>query len=47
LAGVHDVLTKSYGSNTPQNLVRATFNGLRQLVTREEVEQLRGIKLAG
>lgn len=47
LAGVHDVLTKSYGSNTPQNLVRATFNGLRQLVTREEVEQLRGVKLAG
>ncbi len=47
LAGVHDVLTKSYGSNTPQNVVRATFDGLRQLVSREEVEQLRGIKLAG
>ncbi len=47
LAGVHDVLTKSYGSNPPQNVVRATFDGLRQLVSREEVEQLRGIKLAG
>ncbi|MGD2108389.1 MAG: 30S ribosomal protein S5 [Phycisphaerae bacterium] len=47
LAGVHDVLTKSYGSNTPRNLVRATFNGLMQLVNREEVERLRGVKLVG
>ncbi len=47
LAGVHDVLTKSYGSNSPKNLVRATFNGLMQLVSREEVERLRGVKLAG
>ena len=47
LAGVHDVLTKSYGSNTPQNLARATLNGLLSLVTREEVESLRGVKLVG
>ncbi len=47
LAGVKDVLTKSYGSNTPKNLVRATFDGLMQLVTREEIERLRGVKLAG
>lgn len=47
LAGVHDVLTKSYGSNSPKNLVRATYNGLRQLVSREDVERLRGVKLAG
>ncbi len=47
LAGLHDVLTKSYGSNSPKNLVRATFDGLRQLVTREDVEALRGVKLAG
>lgn len=47
LAGVHDVLTKSYGSNSPKNLVRATYNGLMQLVSREEVERLRGVKLAG
>lgn len=46
LAGVHDVLTKSYGSNSPKNLVRATMNGLQQLVTREEVEKLRGVTLA-
>ena len=47
LAGYHNVLTKSYGSNSPKNLVRATLNGLMQLVTREQVEALRGVKLAG
>ncbi|UCE58834.1 MAG: 30S ribosomal protein S5 [Phycisphaerales bacterium] len=47
LAGLHDVLTKSFGSNSPKNLVRATMNGLSQLMTREEVERLRGVKLAG
>lgn len=47
LAGVHDVLTKSYGSNGAKNLVRATLAGLRQLVSREEVEELRGVQLSG
>jgi small subunit ribosomal protein S5 len=47
LAGVRDVLTKSYGSNSPKNLVRATFAGLTGLVSREEVERLRGVQLAG
>lgn len=46
LAGFHDVLTKSFGSNSPLNLVYATFYGLIGLITREEVEALRGIKLA-
>jgi len=46
LAGVHDILTKSYGSNTPRNLVYATFDGLMQLVGREEVEKLRGVALS-
>lgn len=45
LAGVHDVLTKSYGSNSPKNLVRATFTGLRSLINQEEVERLRGVTL--
>ncbi|MHC4610086.1 MAG: 30S ribosomal protein S5 [Planctomycetota bacterium] len=46
LAGVHDVLTKSYGSTSPKNLVRATFLGLTSLLNPEELERLRGVKLA-
>jgi small subunit ribosomal protein S5 len=47
LAGVHDVLTKSYGSNGPKNLVQATLDGLMSLMNREDIERLRGVKLAG
>ncbi len=46
LAGVHDVLTKSYGSTSPKNLVRATFEGLVSLFDPKEIESLRGVKLA-
>jgi small subunit ribosomal protein S5 len=46
LAGVHDVLTKSYGSNSPKNLVRATYLGLVNLMNQEQIEGLRGVKLA-
>ncbi|UCG34130.1 MAG: 30S ribosomal protein S5 [Phycisphaerales bacterium] len=45
-AGVHDVLTKAYGSTSPKNLVQATMAGLRQLRTYEAVQDLRGVKLA-
>ncbi len=47
LAGVKDVLTKSYGSNSPKNLVRAALHGLTSLVNRDDIERLRGVKLAG
>ena len=47
LAGVHDVLTKSHGSTSPKNLCRATLNALQSMLSREEVETLRGVKLAG
>jgi len=45
LAGVQDVLTKVYGSANPVNLVKATFDGLCQLRSREQVEKLRGVKI--
>ncbi|TDL30535.1 30S ribosomal protein S5 [Jeotgalibacillus sp. S-D1] len=42
LAGVADILSKSLGSNTPINMVRATINGLLQLKRAEDVAKLRG-----
>ena len=43
--GVHNVLTKAYGSTNPVNMIKATFDALGQLRTKEQYEELRGIKL--
>lgn len=43
LAGVHDVLTKVYGSTTTKNVVKATMDGLLKLRSTESVGQLRGV----
>ena len=42
LAGVADILSKSLGTNTPINMVRATIDGLKQLKSAESVAKLRG-----
>jgi small subunit ribosomal protein S5 len=42
LAGVHDVLAKCYGSTNPANVVRATFNGLRDMASPDSVAARRG-----
>ncbi|GAY73259.1 30S ribosomal protein S5 [Lentilactobacillus kosonis] len=43
LAGIDDVTSKRLGSNTPVNVIRATFEGLKALRNAEEVSALRGV----
>jgi small subunit ribosomal protein S5 len=43
--GIHDILTKSFGSNNAVSLVKATFEALQQLRPKLEVERLRGVNL--
>ncbi len=46
LAGVRNVLTKSYGSTNPVNLVKATIEAIKLLRRQEDVERLRGVKIS-
>jgi len=42
VVGVHNVLAKSQGSNNPQNLVRATINGLKNITSPDSIAAKRG-----
>jgi small subunit ribosomal protein S5 len=41
-AGVQNVLTKSIGTTNPHNVIKATFDALKQLKSRESVAAMRG-----
>ena len=45
-AGIRNILTKSFGSNNPTNLVKATMDALQQLRTRNDIERLRGVNIS-
>jgi len=44
--GIHNILTKSFGSNNPITLVKATISALQSLRPQHEVERLRGVTLS-
>lgn len=45
MAGIKNILSKSYGSTNPINLIKATFHALAQLRTPQEVADLRQVEL--
>jgi small subunit ribosomal protein S5 len=45
LAGIHDILSKSLGTQNPINLVKATVAGLQALRTPRDVAELRGLSI--
>jgi len=44
-AGIKNILTKCYGKRNPLNVAKATLMGLKALRTKEEVGELRGVKI--
>ena len=44
--GVQDVVSKSIGSSSPYNMVRATFNGLKSIQSPRGIAARRGIKVS-
>ena len=44
-AGIKNILSKCYGKRNPLNVAKATLMGLKALRTKEEIEELRGVKI--
>lgn len=45
LAGIHDVLSKAYGSTSPKNLIKAGLMALKRLTTAAAIAELRGVNI--
>ena len=44
-AGIKNVVTKSIGTANPHNVIKATFEGLALLRSREQVARVRGVSV--
>ncbi len=47
LAGIKNVLTKSLRGNNPHNIVKATFEALRELRSATQIAKVRGVEEKG
>lgn len=45
LAGIENLLTKSYGSSSTKNLIKAGMDALKKLRSPQQVSELRGVEL--
>ncbi|MCD4825408.1 MAG: 30S ribosomal protein S5 [Phycisphaerae bacterium] len=45
LAGIHNLLSKAYGSTSPKNLLKAGMDALKKLRTAQTISSLRGVEV--